>query len=135
MRIAAGILVVEDNRDNRALSDHLLMAHSYAQLLTRRGEEGVEVAVRARPEVILLDLRSPGMDGYEVTSTLKQLPGLRQTRVVAVTASVMADDRKRIAGAGMDGSIAKPIEPEKFSGQLEQFSPKPSANDPSAKQR
>lgn len=119
----ASILVVEDNDDNMALIDYLLKAHGYSPLLARSGEEGVEVAMRERPEVILLDIRLPGIDGYEVAARLRGEPSLAATRIVAVTASVMADDRERIASAGLDGYIAKPLEPETFIGQLERFLP------------
>jgi len=121
--MSLSILVVEDNKDNMALIDYLLRAHGYAPLLARTGEKGLEVAMRERPDVILLDIRLPGIDGYQVAARLRREPTLATTRIVAVTASVMADDRERISSAGLDGIIPKPIEPETFIDQLEQFLP------------
>lgn len=119
--MAVKILVVEDNKDNMALIEYLLRENGYAPLLARSGEEGVEVAVRERPDLILLDIRLPGMDGYEVAALLKQRPELSGMRIVAVTASVTTGDQARIAAAGLDGYIAKPIEPEWFMDQLEPY--------------
>jgi CheY-like chemotaxis protein len=123
------ILVVEDNPDNLALIDYLLRAYGHAPLLARTGMDGVRIAVEQRPELILLDIRMPGMDGYEVAAAIKGQPGLEKTQIVAVTASVMLGDRERIAAAGFDGSIPKPIDPETFIGQVEKFLTAPVATD------
>lgn len=119
------ILVVEDNEDNLALLDYLLRAYGHQPLLARNGQDGVRIAIQQRPEVILLDIRMPGMDGHEVAATIRSTPGLEQIRIVAVTASVMGGDRERIAASGFDGYIAKPIDPETFIGELERFLPGP----------
>jgi CheY-like chemotaxis protein len=117
------ILVVEDNEDNIRLIDYLLKAHGYAPLLARDGNEGVRLAIENHPDVVLLDIRMPGMDGYEVAAALKAEPGLAGMRVVAVTASAMVGDREQIAAAGFDGYIDKPIDPETFIGQVERWLP------------
>jgi two-component system, cell cycle response regulator len=117
------ILVVEDNEDNIRLIDYLLKAHGYAPLLARDGNEGVRLAIENHPDVVLLDIRMPGMDGYEVATALKAEPGLTGTRVVAVTASAMVGDREQIAAAGFDGYIDKPIDPETFIAQVERWLP------------
>ena len=117
------ILVIEDNRDNMTLIDYLLRAHGYSPRLTRSGDEGVPIALEWRPHLVLLDIRMPGMDGYEVVAALNSAPRLEETRVVAVTASAMVGDRERIAAAGFDGYIQKPIEPEAFITAVEQFLP------------
>jgi CheY-like chemotaxis protein len=117
------ILVVEDNEDNIRLIDYLLKAHGYAPLLARDGGEGVRVAIENRPDLVLLDIRMPGMDGYEVAAALKAEPGLAGIRVVAVTASAMVGDREQIAAAGFDGYIDKPIDPETFIEQVERWLP------------
>jgi CheY-like chemotaxis protein len=72
---------------------------------------------------VLLDIRMPDMDGYEVAAILKADPRLGETRIVAVTASVMVGDRERIEVAGFDGYIQKPIDPETFLGEVEAFLP------------
>ncbi len=123
--MTASILVVEDNEDNIRLIDYLLKAHGYAPLLARDGYEGVRLAIENRPDVVLLDIRMPGMDGYEVAAALKAEPGLAGMRVVAVTASAMVGDREQIAAAGFDGYIDKPIDPETVIAQVERWLPEP----------
>lgn len=119
----ACILVVEDNEDNITLIDYLLRAHGYAPLLARDGSEGVRLAIENAPDVVLLDIRMPGMDGYEVAAALKAEPGLTGTRIVAVTASAMVGDREQIVAAGFDGYIDKPIDPETFIAEVESWLP------------
>lgn len=117
------ILVIEDNRDNMTLLDYLLRAHGYSPRLTRSGDEGVPIALEWRPHLVLLDIRMPGMDGYDVVAALNSETCLKETRVVAVTASAMVGDRERIAAAGFDGYIQKPIEAEAFISEVERFLP------------
>jgi CheY-like chemotaxis protein len=123
--MTASILVVEDNEDNITLIDYLLKAHGYTPLLAREGSEGVRLAIENLPDLVLLDIRMPGMDGYEVAAALKREPALNDTRVVAVTASVMVGDRAQITAAGFDSYIEKPIDPEAFIAQVERWLPKP----------
>jgi CheY-like chemotaxis protein len=115
------ILVVEDVEDNLTLIDYLLRAYGYAPLLARNGRDGIRIAEAARPEVILLDLRMPDMDGYQVVHEIRKIPGMERTRVVAVTASAMIGDRERIAAAGFDGYLQKPIDPRTFVASLERL--------------
>jgi CheY-like chemotaxis protein len=121
--MTAGILVVEDNEDNITLIDYLLKAHGYTPLLAREGSEGVRLAIENLPDLVLLDIRMPGMDGYEVAAALKEEPSLSATRVVAVTASVMVGERAQIKAAGFDSYIEKPIDPEAFIAQVERWLP------------
>lgn len=117
------ILVVEDNEDNITLVDFLLKAHGYAPLLARDGSEGVRLAFEHRPDVVLLDIRMPGMDGFEVARAIRADARLDHTRVVAVTASAMVGDREQIVAAGFDGYIDKPIDPERFMAEVERWLP------------
>lgn len=119
----AAVLVVEDNEENLNLIDYLLRAYGYEPLLARNGLEGIRMAAETQPAIILLDLRMPGLDGYEVVRELKNMIGLENTPVVAVTASAMIGDRERIAAAGFDGYIQKPIDPRSFIGSLERLLP------------
>ena len=119
----ASILVVEDNEDNLTLIDYLLTAHAFTPLLARTGADGLRLALQERPDLVLLDIRMTGMDGYEVAAAIKSEPALAHTRVVAVTASAMVGDRERIVAAGFDGYIQKPIDPETFIETLRQFLP------------
>jgi CheY-like chemotaxis protein len=118
--MTASILVIDDNEDNVRLVDYILRAHGYEPLLATDGAEGVRLALQQRPDLILLDIRMPHMDGYEVAGLLKQA-GLDATKVVAVTASAMVGDRERISAAGFDGYIQKPIEPESFMADVERY--------------
>lgn len=118
----ANVLVIEDNEDNIALIEYLLRAHEYVPRLARDGAEGLRMAMDDPPDLVLLDLRMPGMDGYAVAKLLKAA-GLNGTKVVAVTASAMVGDRERIALAGFDGYIQKPIDPETFIADIGQFLP------------
>ena len=122
--MAGRILVIEDNADNMRLMDYLLVAAGYVPVLAMSGAVGMKLARELIPDLILLDLRMPEIDGYEVAEAVRQRRELQHTRVVAVTASAMPADRERIAAAGFDGYIQKPIDPEAFVGQVEQFLPK-----------
>ena len=117
------ILVIEDNEDNIRLVDYVLRAHGYAPRLATSGAEGMQLALERVPDLILLDIRMPRMDGYEVVAQLKEA-GLDGTRIVAVTASAMVGDREQIAAAGFDGYIQKPIDPETFIAEIEHYLPR-----------
>jgi CheY-like chemotaxis protein len=119
----ASILVVEDNPDNLSLIDYLLRAYGFIPLLADNGADGVRIALAEHPDVVLLDIRMPGLDGYDVAAAIHNMPGLEHTRIVAVTASAMVGDRERIVTAGFDGYIQKPIDPETFMATLEQYLP------------
>jgi CheY-like chemotaxis protein len=121
--MSARVLVVEDNAANLDLIDCLLRAFGYAPLLADNGREAVGIAARTRPDIVLLDLWMPDMDGYAVAREIRAHPGLERVRLVAVTASAMVGDRARIAGAGFDGYIQKPIDPETFIASFERFLP------------
>ncbi|MGD1055828.1 MAG: response regulator [Solirubrobacteraceae bacterium] len=121
--MTSSILVVEDNEDNITLVDFLLKAHGYAPLLARDGSEGLRLALEHRPDLVLLDIRMPGMDGFEVARAIRADARLNHTRVVAVTASAMVGDREQIVAAGFDGYIDKPIDPESFMAEVELWLP------------
>ena len=115
--------MIEDNEDNIRLVDCVLRAHGYEPLLATSGEVGVQLALERRPDLILVDIRMPHMDGYEVVARLRHA-GLEGTRFVAVTASAMVGDREKIVAAGFDGYIQKPIDPETFIAEVECFLPR-----------
>jgi two-component system cell cycle response regulator len=119
----ARVLVVEDNPANLRLMEYLLTAFGYAVLTAGDGAEGVELAMREMPDVILMDLQMPTIDGFEAASRLKGDPVLAGIPIVAVTAFAMVGDRDRILARGFDGYIAKPIAPETFVGEVEAFIP------------
>jgi two-component system cell cycle response regulator len=121
------ILVIDNNADNVDLVAYLLRARGYAPRVASSGAAGVRTAVEDPPDLILLDISMPDMDGYAVAAALKPRPALEGTRIVAVTAFAMVEDRERIATAGFDGYIQKPIDPELFVDQLSRFLPVVSA--------
>jgi two-component system cell cycle response regulator len=108
------ILVIEDNAANLELMTYLLNAFGHMTIVARDGAEGMAEALRCAPDLILCDLALPGLDGYEVMRRLKAERDLAGVPMVAVTASAMVGDREKVIGAGFDGYISKPINPEGF---------------------
>jgi len=121
--VSASILVVEDNRDNMNLMEYLLRAFGYTPLLASSGAKGIRLAAERNPDVILMDVQMPEMDGYEATAMIKRDPELARTPIIAVTAFAMVGDGDRILASGFDGYISKPITPETFVGEVEAFLP------------
>jgi CheY-like chemotaxis protein len=121
--MSARILVVDDNAANLDLMLYLLRAFGHAADGASDGLAGFEAAARGDVTLVLTDVLMPGIDGYELVRRLKADARLRGLPVVAVTALAMAGDRERIAAAGFDGYIAKPIDPERFVAQIEAYLP------------
>ena len=119
--MAARVLLVEDNPANLALMKYLLEASGYTILTATNGREGVVVAQRESPDVILMDLQMPNMNGYDAARQVKEVPALRGVPIIAVTAAAMVGDRDKILARGFDGYIAKPITPERFVSEVEGF--------------
>jgi len=117
------VLVVEDNPANLSLMEYLLGASGYAVLTATDGAQGIELARREMPDVILMDLQMPTLNGFEAASQLKAHPTLKRIPLVAVTAFAMVGDRERILAHGFDGYIPKPITPEIFVDQVQAFVP------------
>lgn len=109
------ILAIEDNVHDRSLVAFLLTAFGYDALTAERGAEGVETARRELPDLILLDILMPGMDGFATLRALREEPLLKRTPVVALTILSSAEERRTALAAGFDGYIAKPILPEGFA--------------------
>ena len=105
----ARILVVEDNPDNMMLTVMLLESAGHAVLMAVDAEAGLALARAERPDLILMDIQLPGMDGLEATALLRQDDATRSVPVIALTALAMKGDEERIRAAGCDGYIAKPI--------------------------
>lgn len=119
--MSARILVIEDNPDNMELMTYLLRAYGHTALAANDGESGVEMTRRELPDLILCDIHLPKMDGYQLIRELKGDAASRRIPIVAVTALAMVGDREKMMAAGFDGYIAKPIMPETFIGQVEEF--------------
>jgi two-component system cell cycle response regulator len=117
----ARILLVEDNPTNLELMRYLLTHHGHHVESAQNGEDGVRLARQLRPDIVLCDLRMPYLDGYGLLKRVRADRGLDEVVVIAVTAYSMPDDRKRVAAAGFDGHLTKPIAPESVVGQVEGF--------------
>lgn len=115
------ILYIEDNPDNRLLIRRVLQAEGYEVVEAVDGQTGMQRAADVQPDLILMDINLPEIDGYEVTARLKQLPGLSRIPIIAVTANVMKGDREKTLAAGCDGYIQKPIDIDLLPGQIERF--------------
>jgi two-component system cell cycle response regulator DivK len=103
------ILVIEDNPLNLELVRDVLLAAGFAVVDARLAEEGLEIAARLGPDLILLDIRLPGMDGYQALERLKSNPATATIPVMALTAQAMIGDREQALAAGFVGYIAKPV--------------------------
>jgi two-component system, cell cycle response regulator DivK len=103
------ILYVEDNPQNMRLVRKMLRVGGYDMLEAMDGTSGLEVAAREQPDLILMDINLPDIDGMEVTNRLKADPTLRHIPVIALTANAMFGDRERFLEAGCDGYLAKPV--------------------------
>jgi two-component system cell cycle response regulator len=117
----ARMLVIEDNPANLELMAYLLTAFGHTPLLAFDGEQGLAAARREIPDLIVCDMQLPRLDGYAIVRQLKDWPETRAIPVIAVTALAMVGDHDRIIAHGFDGYISKPIVPETFVAQVENF--------------
>jgi len=115
------VLYIEDDDANRTLVKRVLEAEGYRVLEAKNGPQGIEVAQRERPTLILVDINMPEMDGYQVTARLKALDELRAVPIIALTANVMMGDREKTLAAGCSGYIQKPIDVDRLPGQVAAF--------------
>lgn len=114
------ILVIEDNPDNMTLIVDVLLSLDYAVLQATDGEKGVDLARSEQPDLILMDLSLPRMDGWTATRTIKADEALKAIPVVALTAHAMVGDRERALEAGCDDYISKPIDLQELVTKLNQ---------------
>ena len=119
------VLLVEDNEDNlivyRTILDHV----GYRVIEARDGEEGVARAKADMPDLILMDVSLPKMDGWEATRRIKADDQTRQIPIIAVTAHALDDDREKATQVGCDGYLAKPVAPRRVVEEVERFIGKP----------
>ena len=108
------ILIVEDNEKNMKLVRDVLQAKGYTTIEAVTGEEGVRIATERKPDLILMDIQLPGINGIEALRVLRANPETAAIPAVAVTASVMQQDRKHITEAGFDGYLGKPLNLKEF---------------------
>jgi two-component system cell cycle response regulator DivK len=115
------ILYIEDNSDNRLLVKRVLEAEGYVLMEASDAHDGLRQALSALPDLILMDINLPEVDGYTTTSRIKAMPGLEGIKVVALTANVMKGDREKTLAAGCDGYIQKPIDVDQLPHQIARF--------------
>ena len=108
------VLIVEDNETNMKLSTFLLESADYTVVAATNAEAGLTLARERRPDLILMDIQLPGMDGLQATALLKASLTTRDIPVIALTALAMNGDKERILAAGCDGYIAKPLDYKNF---------------------
>ena len=113
------VLIVEDNARNMKLVRDILQVKGYTTLEARSAEEGIALAASRVPDLVLMDIQLPGMSGLEALRVLRARPDTARIRAIAVTASVMQQDRKLISDAGFDAYVGKPISLVEFLQAVE----------------
>jgi two-component system cell cycle response regulator DivK len=117
----AKVLYIEDNVENRTLVKRVLEAEGYVVLEADDGIDGLRIVREEAPDLVLIDINLPEVDGYEITTRLRQMEGLNNIPIVALTANVLKGDRERSLGAGCDGYIQKPIDVDLLPAQIAAF--------------
>lgn len=115
------ILVVEDNEDNRRIFNDLLSNAGYEVIEAVTGDEGLKMAETHRPDLIVMDIQLPGLDGYQVTRRIKDNPSLCQIPIVVVTSYALSGDDVQAKEAGCDAYLAKPVSPRKLLSKIREY--------------
>jgi CheY-like chemotaxis protein len=115
------VLLVEDNEDNRIVYSTILRHFGYRVMEALNGEEGIATARAEKPDLILMDISIPIIDGWEATQVLKHDPETRHIPIIALTAHALASDRERAMQVGCDGYLAKPCEPRAVVAEVQRF--------------
>jgi len=117
------ILAIEDHEENRRLLRDLLTSVGYEMIEAITGEEGLTLAATHLPDLILMDIQLPGLDGYEVTRRLKANPALRHIPVIAVTSYALSGDEVKALEAGCDAYVTKPFDPVELLAKIREYLP------------
>ncbi len=117
------ILVVEDQEDNRQIVRDLLTTTDYEVMEAENGEEALAAVAKQRPDLILMDIQLPVMDGYEATRRLKADPALRAIPVIAVTSYALSGDEEKARAAGCDDFVPKPFSPRQLLAKIRKYLP------------
>ncbi len=117
------ILVIEDQEDNRIILRDLLTSADFEVIEALNGQEGVDMAEAERPDLILMDIQLPVLDGYEATRRIKGKPSLSQIPIIAVTSYALSGDEAKAMAAGCDGYITKPFSPRLLLEKVREFLP------------
>lgn len=117
----ATVLYVEDNPDNRLLIRRILLSENYGLLEANDAQEALELLKTNKPDLILMDINMPDMDGYTLTAKIKTTPGFERVPILALTANVMRGDKEKSLEAGCDGYIQKPVDFDELLREIERF--------------
>lgn len=117
------ILIIEDQDDNRAIMRDLLNTAGYKLIEAVDGEEGIKLAQSERPDLILMDIQLPILDGYEATRRIRALPELKSIPIIAVTSYALSGDDVKARAAGCDSYVAKPFSPRELLAKVREFLP------------
>ncbi|MCB1755240.1 MAG: transporter substrate-binding domain-containing protein [Gammaproteobacteria bacterium] len=120
-RLSGEVLLVEDNEINLEVARTLLQAMGLTVRVASNGREGVNAVRQQRPDLVLMDIQMPVMDGYEAAATIRQLPGAADLPIVAMTANAMQGDEEKSLRAGMNAHLAKPVSPDSLYETMEAF--------------
>lgn len=121
MSVKPKILLVEDNENNRYLAQFLLEREGFATEMTANGRQALEAARRNQPDLVVMDIQMPEMDGYETAERFKSDRTLQDIPIVGVSSYAMPGDRARALKAGFAGYIEKPINPDTFAQEVKKF--------------
>ncbi|HET9911028.1 MAG TPA: response regulator [Anaerolineales bacterium] len=119
------ILYIEDNPDNRLLVKRILLSEDYALLEAENARDALNVLKSTLPDLILMDINMPDMDGYSLTAQIKSTPGYERIPILALTANVMRGDKEKTLEAGCDGYIQKPIDIDQLTREIEKYMRRP----------
>jgi two-component system, cell cycle response regulator DivK len=117
------ILVVEDQEDNRRILRDLLTSAGYEIIQAENGQEALAAAARERPDLILMDIQLPLLDGYEATRRIKADPDLRAIPIIAVTSYALSGDEGKARAAGCDAYVTKPYSPRALLAKIREYMP------------
>ena len=115
------ILLIEDHEDNRKIYSAILEHSGFRVLLAADGREGVRLAREGSPDLILMDISIPHIDGWQATEMLKSDPATAAIPVIALTAHALPEDRERAVAVGCDGYLTKPVEPRRVIEEVRRF--------------
>ncbi len=115
------ILVVEDQADNRQIIRDMLSATDYQITEAENGEEALAAVAKLRPDLILMDIQMPILDGYEATRRIKADPGLRSIPIIAITSYALSGDEQKARAAGCDDYVPKPYSPRQLLAKIRQY--------------
>ena len=119
--MSKSILVVEDQADNRQIIRDMLSATDYEIIEAESGEEALDAVAKQRPDLILMDIQLPGIDGYEVTRRIKADPALRSIPIIAVTSYALSGEEQKARAAGCDEYVPKPYTPRQLLAKIRQY--------------